>query len=168
MLEMETTMELTELYQTGKNLISQKPYGLLMESVETEFDLTHDGKVLDRYTFRLQCIDAVEAKTDCRVLGINTKTPVIMSAVTSPIPAIHEDGFMEVAYGLKEAGSLMWLGSQTPKNLREIVETGVPVCAANVRPFEDRERMFSNDRRDPGCRSQIGRASDRHRFWHQG
>lgn len=112
-----------------------------MDSVETEFDLTHDRQVLDRYTFRLQCIDAVAARTDCHVLEINHATPVIMSAVTSPIPAIHEDGFMEVAYGLKDAGSLMWLGSQTPKNLREIVETGVPVVA-NVRPFVDRKKMF--------------------------
>ena len=134
-------MELTELYQKGKNLLSQKPYGLLMDSVETEFDLTHDRQVLDRYTFRLQCIDAVEARTDCHVPGINHATAVIMSAVTSPIPAIHEDGFMEVAYGLKEAGSQMWLGSQTPKNLKEIVATGVPV-AANVRPFKDRGKMF--------------------------
>ena len=134
-------MDITELYEAGKNLIGQKPYRLLMDSVETEFDLTHDRQVLDRYTFRLQCIDAVEAKTDCHVLGIDLKTPVIMSAVTSPIPAIHEDGFMEIAYGLKEAGSLMWLGSQTPTNLREILETGVPVVA-NVRPFEDRKKMF--------------------------
>ena len=136
-------MEFSELVQKGKELLSQKPYGLLMESVETEFDLTHDRRILDRYTFRLQCIDAVEAKTECHILGIDLATPVIMSAVTSPIPAIHEDGFMEVALGLKEAGSLMWLGSQTPKNLKEIVKTGVPV-AANVRPFADRKKMFQS------------------------
>ena len=35
----------------------------------------------------------------------------------------------------------MWLGSQTPNNLKDIVATGVLV-AANVRPFEDREKMF--------------------------
>ena len=134
-------MELMELYQKGADLIGQRPYGLLMDGVETQFDLAHDRRVLDRYTFSLQCIDAVEARTDCHVLGIDLATPVIMSAVTSPIPAIHENGFMEVAYGLKEAGSLMWLGSQTPKNLREIVDTGVPV-AANVRPFKDRGKMF--------------------------
>ena len=98
-----------------------------MDSVETQFERTHDRRVLDGYTFRLQCIDAVEARTDCHVLGIDLATPVVMSAVTSPIPAIHENGFMEVACGLKEAGSLMWLGSQTPKNLRDIVATGVPV-----------------------------------------
>ena len=136
-------MELSELLQKGRELLSQKPYGLLMDGVETEFDLAHDRRILDRYTFRLQCIDAVEAKTECHVLGIDLATPVIMSAVTSPIPAIHENGFMEVALGLKEAGSLMWLGSQIPKNLKEIVETGVPV-AANVRPFADREKMFQS------------------------
>jgi isopentenyl diphosphate isomerase/L-lactate dehydrogenase-like FMN-dependent dehydrogenase len=136
-------MEFSEWVQKGKELLSQKPYGLLMDGVETEFDLTHDRCILDRYTFRLQCIDAVEAKTECHVLGIDLATPVIMSAVTSPIPAIHENGFMEVALGLKEAGSLMWLGSQTPKNLKEIVMTGVPV-AANVRPFADRKKMFQS------------------------
>jgi len=136
-------MEFAELVQKGKELLSQKPYGLLMDGVETEFDLTHDRRILDRYTFRLQCIDAVEARTECHVLGVDLATPVIMSAVTSPIPAIHENGFMEVALGLKEAGSLMWLGSQTPKNLKEIVKTGVPV-AANVRPFADRKKMFQS------------------------
>jgi len=134
-------MELTELYQKGKELLSQKSYGLLLDGVETEFDLTHDRLVLDGYTFRTQYIDAVEAKTDCHVLGVDLATPVIMSAVTAPISAIHKGGFMEVALGLKEAGSLMWLGSESPKNLREIVETGVPVVA-NVRPFRDRKKMF--------------------------
>jgi isopentenyl diphosphate isomerase/L-lactate dehydrogenase-like FMN-dependent dehydrogenase len=136
-------VELSELLQKGKELLSQKPYGLLMDGVETEFDLIHDRRILDRYTFRLQCIDAVEAATECHVLGIDLATPVMMSAVTSPIPAIHENGFIEVASGLKEAGSLMWLGSQTPRNLKEIVETGVPV-AANVRPFADRKKLFQS------------------------
>jgi isopentenyl diphosphate isomerase/L-lactate dehydrogenase-like FMN-dependent dehydrogenase len=134
-------MELTELYQKGEEFLRQKSYGLMMDSVETQFDRAHDRRVFDRYTFRLQCLDALEARTDCQVLGIDLATPVIMSAVTLPIPAIHEDGLMEVAYGLKEAGSLMWLGSQTPNNLKDIVATGVPVVA-NVRSFKDREKMF--------------------------
>jgi (S)-2-hydroxy-acid oxidase len=35
----------------------------------------------------------------------------------------------------------MWTGTPIPQNLREIVETGVPV-AANVKPFKDRKKMF--------------------------
>jgi isopentenyl diphosphate isomerase/L-lactate dehydrogenase-like FMN-dependent dehydrogenase len=134
-------MELTEIYQKGQALLKQKDIGRLLEGVETGFVLAHDRKVLDRYTFRERCIDASEAGTNCRVLGVELSTPVIMSAMTMPIPAIVDNGLMEVAEGLKEAGSLMWTGTPIPQNLREIVETGVPV-AANVKPFRDRKKMF--------------------------
>jgi len=84
----------------------------------------------------------VEAGSACRVLGIALGTPVIMSAITSPIPAIAENGMVQVAMALKEAGSMMWTGSVIPRNLKEMVETGVPV-AANVKPLEDRKELFN-------------------------
>jgi isopentenyl diphosphate isomerase/L-lactate dehydrogenase-like FMN-dependent dehydrogenase len=134
-------MELTEIYEKGEALLRQKDIGWLLDGVETGFVLVHDRKVLDRYTFRESCIDASEAKTTCRVLGVEFSTPVIMSAMTMPIPAIVDNGLMEVAQALKEAGSLMWTGTPIPQNLREIAETGVPL-AANVKPFKDRKKMF--------------------------
>ncbi len=145
-------MELTELYQNGKEILAQKSYGMLLDGVETEFDVTHDRLILDRYTLQMKCIDAMEARTDCQVLGVELATPIIMSPVTSPISAIQDDGLMEVALGLKEAGSLMWVGSEFPKDLKEIVKTGVPI-AANVRPFKDRKRMFQTieDIQDAGA-----------------
>jgi len=146
-------MDLTELYQKGKALLDQQPYGKILDAVETEFDIVHDRVILDRYTFRLKCIDAIEASTDCRVLGVDLETPIIMSAVTTPIQAIRKNGLMEMALGLKDAGSLMWIGSQIPNNLTEIVATGVPV-AANVRPFKDRKKMFAaiDDIQEAGVR----------------
>ena len=134
-------VELTDLYQKGESLLRQKDIGLLLDGVETGFILDHDRRVLDRYTFNQQCIDAPEANTGCHVLGVELATPVIMSAMTAPIPAIADKGLMEVASGLKEAGSLMWTGTPIPQNLKEITETGVPV-AANVKPFEDRKKML--------------------------
>jgi len=134
-------VELTDLYQKGEELIRQRDMGVLLDAVETGFIPTHDRRILDRYTFRQQCIDAAEATTGCHVLGIELATPVIMSAMTSPIPALVDNGLMEVAVGLKEAGSLMWTGTPIPQNLQEIVQTGVPV-AANVKPLKDREKMF--------------------------
>ena len=134
-------MELTELYRKGEENIRQKGIGLTLDAVETGFIQAHDRRVLDRYTFRQQCIDGVEATTACRVLGVSLATPIIMSAITMPIPAIVDDGLIEVANGLKEAGSLMWTGTPVPKNLKELVATGIPV-AANVKPFEDRKKFF--------------------------
>lgn len=134
-------MDLTDLYEKGEGLLRQKDIGLLLDGVETGFILDHDRRVLDRYTFSQHCIDAAEANTGCHVLGVELATPVIMSAMTSPIPAIADNGLIQVALGLREAGSLMWTGTPIPKNLKEITETGVPV-AANVKPFEDRKKMF--------------------------
>lgn len=134
-------MDLTELYQKGEALLRQRDIGVFLDGVETEFILSHDRRVLDRYTFRQRCIDAVEPNTCCKVLGIGLSTPVIMSAITTPIPAIMENGLMEVALALKEVGSLVWTGSVIPKNLKEIVQLGVPV-AANVKPLEDRKKLF--------------------------
>jgi isopentenyl diphosphate isomerase/L-lactate dehydrogenase-like FMN-dependent dehydrogenase len=48
---------------------------------------------------------------------------------------------MDVARALKDAGSLMWTGTPIPKNLKELVATGVPL-AANAKPFRDRNKVF--------------------------
>ncbi len=146
-------MDLTDLYRRGEDLLRKADLGLVLEGVETGFILAHDRSVLDRYTFRQQCIDAVEASTQCQLLGVTLETPVVMSAMTMPIPSIAENGLVEVAWGLKEAGSLMWTGTPIPQNLKEIVDTGVPV-AANVKPLTDRKKMYSgiDDAQEAGVR----------------
>ncbi len=134
-------MELGEIYRRGEAFLRQKDIGFFLDGVETEFILRNDRRVLDRYTFRQQCIDAEEARTECEVLGIRLSTPIIMSAMTMPIPSIVDDGLEQVAQGLRAAGSLMWTGTPIPKNLADLVASGVPL-AANVKPFRDRKKMF--------------------------
>jgi isopentenyl diphosphate isomerase/L-lactate dehydrogenase-like FMN-dependent dehydrogenase len=137
----QIAMELTDTYQKGEAILRERDLGLTLDGVETEFILTNNRHILDRYTFKQQCIDGVEATTKCSVLGVELGTPVIMSAITMPIPAIAENGLMEVARGLKAAGSLMWTGTPIPRNLKEIVSSGVPL-AANVKPFKERQKIF--------------------------
>ncbi len=134
-------MELTEIYRRGEAELRTRDIGSLLDGVETEFVISNNRRVLDQYMIKQRCIDGVEATTECNVLGVKLKTPVIMSPMTMPIPAIVEGGLIEVAKGLKEAGSLIWTGTPIPGNLKDIVATGVPV-AANVKPFKDRQKMF--------------------------
>jgi isopentenyl diphosphate isomerase/L-lactate dehydrogenase-like FMN-dependent dehydrogenase len=133
-------MDLTELYQKGENQLRQRDIGIMLDGVETGFGLSHDRKILDQYSFKQRCIDAVEASTECRVLGVTLATPVIMSAMTMPISAIVEKGLVKTARGLKSAGSLMWTGTPIPQDLKELAGTGVAL-AANVKPFQDRDKM---------------------------
>lgn len=134
-------MGLTDLYVQGEKILRDKDFGWILDAVETGFIPTHDREILDRYTIRPRYIDVVEADTSCEVLGVKLSTPVVMSAMTMPIPAVAEDGMILVAEGLKDAGSLLWTGTPIPQNLEEMVATGVAV-AANVKPFRERRRVF--------------------------
>jgi isopentenyl diphosphate isomerase/L-lactate dehydrogenase-like FMN-dependent dehydrogenase len=134
-------MELTEIYQKGKKILAEKEFGWVLDAVETGFISGHDRRILDRYTFRPRYIDGVEPQTTCTILGVELATPVIMSAMTMPIPAITDNGLTDVARALRDAGSLMWTGTPIPKNLKDLVATGVAVVA-NAKPFSDRSKMF--------------------------
>jgi isopentenyl diphosphate isomerase/L-lactate dehydrogenase-like FMN-dependent dehydrogenase len=134
-------MGLADIYQKGKKILGEKEFGWLLDAVETGFILEHDRRILDRYTFRPRYIDGVAAETTCRILDVELATPVIMSAMTMPIPAIAGNGMMDVAQALKDAGSLMWTGTPIPKNLKELAGTGVPLVA-NAKPFRDRDKTF--------------------------
>ena len=113
-------MKLSEIYEKGQKVLGEKEFGFLLDGVETEFVMANNRRIIDRYTFLQQCIDSVDPTTAISVLGVDLKTPVIMSAMTMPIPAISEDGLMQVAQGLKEAGSLMWTGTPIPKELKTL------------------------------------------------
>ncbi len=134
-------MALTEIYRTGKKNLAEKEFGWVLDAVETGFIFDHDRRMLDRYTFQAHYIDGVNPKTSCRILDVELATPIIMSAMTMPIPAITDNGMMDVALALKDAGSLLWTGTPIPKNLTDLVETGVSVVA-NVKPFKDRDKVF--------------------------
>lgn len=136
-------MDLTEIYQKGAAFFESKEFGFLLDYVETGFIKENDRRIIDQFTFRQQCIAAGEAQTSCSVLGVELTTPVIMSSMTMPIPAIADDALFQLARGLKAAGSLMWTGTPIPENLNEIARTGVPLVA-NVKPFTDRTKMQAN------------------------
>jgi isopentenyl diphosphate isomerase/L-lactate dehydrogenase-like FMN-dependent dehydrogenase len=140
-MKKEVAMGLTDLYVQGEKILRDREYGWILDAVETGFIPAHDRRILDRYTIRPRYIEVREADTSCEVLGVKLSTPVVMSAMTMPIPAVVEDGMIQVAEGLKEAGSLLWTGTPIPQNLDELVATGVPV-AANVKPFRERRKIF--------------------------
>ena len=69
------------------------------------------------------------------------QTPVVMSSITAPIPQIQPDGLVKVARALKEAGSMMSIGTPIPSNLKELVETGVPLIQT-LKPISNRSQLM--------------------------
>ena len=135
-------MNLSEIFSKGKEILLGQKIGFTLGGVETGWVMKNNRSIMDNYAFRQKAIGApTEAKTDVSLLGVSLRTPVIMSAMTMPIPAIRENGLMLVAEGIKEAGSMMWTGTPLPQNLRELVETGVPIIQ-NAKPLKDRNQLL--------------------------
>ncbi|MCF8033615.1 MAG: alpha-hydroxy-acid oxidizing protein [Desulfarculaceae bacterium] len=134
-------MTLGELYAEGQAALEEKGLAWLLNAVETGFVLEHDRRVLDSYTLKPRYIDAPLPDTAVEVLGVELASPVVMSAVTMPIPKIAEHGMSQMAEGLREAGSLLWCGTPVPANLAELCALELPVVA-NAKPFRERGRIF--------------------------
>lgn len=130
-------MELDEIYRKGTEAMEAKGLSHNLEGVETDFVLRHNEEIFTQYMFSQKAINSIEVTTGTRLLDVELQAPIIMSSMTSPIPQIEDDGLLKVARALKEAGSMMSLGTPIPSNLKEIVEVGVPVIQT-VKPFTDR------------------------------
>jgi isopentenyl diphosphate isomerase/L-lactate dehydrogenase-like FMN-dependent dehydrogenase len=144
-------MNLTEIYSKGQEILAKQSFGLLLDGVETGWVLHNNQRVMEKYVFHQKTIGApATASTATEALGLSLKTPVVMSAITMPIPAICEDGLKKVAEGLKEAGSLMWTGTPLPQDLDGLVSTGVPLIVS-IKPIADREKIMADIKKIQGA-----------------
>ncbi|MCB2190794.1 MAG: alpha-hydroxy-acid oxidizing protein [Deltaproteobacteria bacterium] len=134
-------MTLGEIYTKGKQDLMSRELGFALGAVETGWVRANNRAVFDRLAFRQKVINApAKAGTETEFLGVDIAAPVVMSAMTMPIPGICEDGLLKVAKGLSEAGSVMWTGTPIPQDLEGLLATGVPLIAS-VKPYEDRDRL---------------------------
>lgn len=134
-------MKLTEIYAKGAENLKKKKLLFYLQGVETEFVLQHNEEIFRRFKFLQKAIGSEPASTETTLLGVRLKTPITMSSVSMPIPQIAEDGLLHVAQAVKQVGSMMWTGSPLPKNLEELVQTGVPLVQT-VKPYEDRKKVL--------------------------
>lgn len=134
-------MKLGEIYEKGAEILESKRLGFMLRAVETEYVLKNNEEILKKYRFYQKAIDAVEASTEITLLDVKLQTPVVMSSITAPIPQIQPDGLVKVARALKEAGSMMSIGTPIPSNLKELVETGVPLIQT-LKPISNRSQLM--------------------------
>lgn len=63
-------MELSEIYQKGAEILESTKLGFMLRGVETEFVLRNNEEVFQRYKFRQQAINSVEATTATKLLDV--------------------------------------------------------------------------------------------------
>lgn len=89
---------------------------------------------------RMRLIDSKEADTTLQIFGLHLKTP-IMSGAMSHMTDIEEEPLREIAKGLKEVGSLMWVGIATNQQLQQVIEEEVPTVKIS-KPYADSRKII--------------------------
>lgn len=119
-------MKLSEIYEKGAENLKRKKLLFYLQGVETEFTLEHNEEIFKRFKFLQRAIGSKPASTETTFMGVRLRTPITMSSVSMPIPQIAEGGLLQVAEGVKKAGSMTWTGSPLPQNLEELVQPVSP------------------------------------------
>ena len=98
------------------------------------------GNIFERFAFKFRLIDSAEASTEITLFNRKFKTP-ILSAALSSMGDVAEKPLIKVASGIKDSGSMMWLGIVPLEQFKAVVETGVPTVRI-VKPFRDTQAMI--------------------------
>jgi isopentenyl diphosphate isomerase/L-lactate dehydrogenase-like FMN-dependent dehydrogenase len=111
------------------------------KGAETGSSLKITRQYMDSLTIETRTIDAVEASTKWTFLGESFATPVMTGAL-SGLGAICPDPMVEMAKGVKAAGSAIWVGIGKGEELKAIIETGAKTIKI-IKPYRDRDLIFT-------------------------
>jgi 4-hydroxymandelate oxidase len=123
----------------------------LVLAAETQASHRINRAYLDRLTFEMRLLDAVEADTRTELFGVALASPIIgaplsFGRVLGRLTAFgpqYGTGYLEpIAEGLGEAKSLMGLGVTTPEQVQSVVAIGCPAYVI-VKPYRERDRIVS-------------------------
>jgi 4-hydroxymandelate oxidase len=107
---------------------------------ETNFVNLSIRQCFDQFAFKFRLIDSAEASTEIALYNRKYKTPILSGAV-SGMNDITDKPLVKIASGIKDAGSMMWLGVVSYEQFKEVVDTGVPTVRI-VKPFRDTQVMI--------------------------
>jgi len=111
----------------------------LRQGAETNFVNAFNHRYFDRFGFEFRMIDSKEATTEITLFNRKFKTPILSGALSGMVD-ITEKPLAKMAAGVKDSGSMMWVGIVSSENLKEVLDTGAPTVRI-VKPFQDNETM---------------------------
>ena len=146
------SVSISEMYERGKNAIAKKgaewwlpPHAGSYASVQANREL------LDSLFFETRFFDPVEVDTSVSFFNTQLKTPVFISAVSSP-EYKSEYSLTDMAKGASDAGAMIILGIGGFDQLQHAVDTGAAVVKM-VKPYRKTELIYKKvrDAEQRGC-----------------
>ena len=128
---------------TAKNVLKSYSLGegsYLREGAETNSVGRFNLQYFERFGFKFRMIDSREASTEVTLFNRTFRTPILSGALSGMVD-ITDRPLVKVASGVKESGSMMWVGIASSDQVREVFETGVPTVRI-VKPYQEIEMMI--------------------------
>lgn len=112
-------------------------------AAETGASLRINREFFGAMRFKFNVIDTVPASTETEIFGCKLRTPVMCAALSTSaaLDKIADSMLVMLARGVKEAGSLMFVGISSNEQLESVVETGVPTVKI-VKPYKKHELVI--------------------------
>ena len=102
---------------------------------ESGYGHRHNLEFFDTLSFEMRVIGTEVSSTETEVFGHRLCTPV-MSGAMSGLQQYTSDPLVKIARGMRQAGSMMWVGICQPEELGAVIDTGVPTVDI-VKPYKD-------------------------------
>jgi isopentenyl diphosphate isomerase/L-lactate dehydrogenase-like FMN-dependent dehydrogenase len=112
----------------------------LRNGPETNFVSHFNLRYFERFGFKFRVIDSQLASTEITLFKRKFKTPILSGALSGMMD-ITDKPLVKVASGMKESGSMMWVGITSSEQLKEVIDTGAPTVRI-VKPLQDIEMMI--------------------------
>ncbi|MGA2960389.1 MAG: alpha-hydroxy-acid oxidizing protein [Candidatus Korobacteraceae bacterium] len=142
-MEYRELVAAAELNLKVKNILKNYSAGegtYLRQGAETNYVNRFNLQYFERFGFKFRLIDSQEASTEITLFNRKFRTP-ILSAAISGMNDITDKPLNKIASGIRDSGSMMWLGMVTSEQFKEVAEIGVPTVRI-VKPFRDTQVMI--------------------------
>lgn len=112
----------------------------LRSGPETNFVGRFNLRYFDRFGFKFRIIDSQEASTEITLFKRKFKTPILSGALSGMVD-VTEQALKKTASGVKDSGSMMWVGIASSEQVKEVLQTGVPTVRI-VKPYQEMETIL--------------------------
>ena len=148
----EGPASISQIYEKGKeNLKKLGSTWSYPADSKINASVRMNRKYLDSLFFEPRFFDPVQVDTTCKILGLTLKTPIFCSPI-SQTDFASDEGLVEIAKGVHQAGGLMMLGIGGSSELQKSIDLGAKVVKM-VKPYRNTELIYKKAREaeERGC-----------------
>lgn len=148
----EKLLTISQIYFKGKETLDKIGYKRVFppdSSIGTS--IPANRKYLNSLFFQPKFLSPVVVDTSLTLFGLKLRTPVFCSPI-SGLNQLSSTALVDIATGIKAAGSFMMLGIGSSTELQSAIDTGVPVVKI-VKPYRKGETVYKKvlDAERRGC-----------------